>query len=90
MLVVLGWQTYTWFRLGTWPELPFAEAFLYFDIDLRFIYNPTDWFGAAKVAQWILGAPFSVCGALIIILTAGIVKSFISDDADEVTEIERP
>ena len=79
-VTVIGWQVYTWLRLGAWPELPFFELFRYFEIDLTIVYAPTDWHGIAKIAQWILGLPLSLSVPVLIVLAGGIVKGMVSGE----------
>ena len=73
-LIVIGWQVYTWLRIGAWPSLPFSEAFIYFNVNLTNIYYPSDWQGLAKIAQWVLNLPLSICVPVLIILFAKIIK----------------
>ncbi len=79
-VTVIGWQVYTWLRLGAWPELPFFELFRYFEIDLTIVYAPTDWHGIAKIAQWILDLPLSLSVPVLIVLAGGIVKGMVSGE----------
>ena len=79
-VAVIGWQVYTWLRLGAWPGLPFFDLFKYFEIDLSIVYAPTDWQGLAKIARWILDLPLSLCVPLLIVLAGGIVKRMVSHE----------
>ena len=72
---IIGWQTFTWLESGAWPELPLVTLFKFFEADLSFIYNPSDWYGIAKIAQWVLDLPLSVCIPLLILLTGGFIHT---------------
>lgn len=79
-LGILGWQVFKWMRTGVWIPLPFSKAFEYFGADLSPIYYPSDWYGLAKIGQWILELPLSLCIPAIIIASALVVKGFVSTE----------
>jgi len=59
-LGVLGYQGYNWVRHGLWPPISLQFVLGNLGVNLVRIYFPTDWVGAAKVAQWLLNLPFAV------------------------------
>ena len=76
--IILAYQAYHWIRYGTWQPLPLSSAFFFFDFDLSYIYNPTDWHGLAKVCVWILNLPLSIFLPALIIFTCVVLKGLIS------------
>lgn len=81
-ILIIGYQTYKWARSGVWLSLPFSKAFDFFNIDLSFIYYPTDWRGLAKVCEWIVKLPLSICLPLLIVFTCFVLKALISAKPD--------
>lgn len=81
-IIIIGYQTYQWARSGAWLSLPFSRAFELFNVDLSNIYYPSDWCGIAKVGEWLLNLPLSVCVPLLIVFTSFILKAIISPEPD--------
>jgi hypothetical protein len=79
-LGIVGWQGFSWLRTGTWTPLPLREAFDYFEVDLTRIYNPTDWYGLATIAQWFLDWPLAICVLVVIVGAAFTWKVFVSSN----------
>lgn len=77
-LVIIIWQSFNWLKSGNWPSLPLQAAFNYFEINTYSIYNPHNWHGLAKIGQWALDLPLSLCVPVFLISIALIWKSFIS------------
>ena len=71
VIVAIGfviWQIYNWAKTGVWIHLPLSTAFRHYGYDLDLIYNPQNWVGVAKIAQWLLKIPITLC---ILILGGG-------------------
>lgn len=73
-LFIVGWQGLSWLRTGRWIALPLRKAFEYFEVDLTRIYNPTDWYGLATIAQWFLDWPLAIC---VPVVTVGAAFTWI-------------
>ena len=77
-LGLLGWQTYTWLRTGDWTAVPFLRAFEFAGINVSPVFAPTGWFGAAKLAEFVLSQPLAFMLPLTVIAIAHGFKLFIS------------
>jgi len=82
---ILGYQAYYWIRVGEWLPLPISIAFEFFNVDLSHIYNPADWHGLAKVAEWLLSFPISICSPVLVISLAVFIKTFVTTDGFSTT-----
>jgi hypothetical protein len=60
------WQIHNWAKTGAWISLPLSTAFRYYGYDLDSVYNPQNWIGLAKIAQWLLKLPISLCIPIIV------------------------
>jgi hypothetical protein len=81
-IIILGYQIYKWAKIGVWVSLPFSKSFEFINIDLSFIYYPSDWRGLAKVCEWILNLPLSICLPLFIIFICFVFKALITAKPD--------
>lgn len=77
---ILGWQTFTWLRTGTWVPLPLYSALDYLGADLALIYNPSNWYGAAAAARWVLDLPLALCIPAAIVIALLCWKAFLSSN----------
>ena len=68
----VAFQVYRWLRTGEWLPLPISVVFQFFDIDVALLYEPTDWYGAAKLGQWLVDLPLSL-GAPILGVAMGLL-----------------
>ena len=73
---LLIWHSFNWLKSGYWYAIPARSVFAYFDANLSFIFNPTEWFGLAKILRWYLELPLFIAGPVFIILTAHILVGF--------------
>ena len=68
---IVIWQIYTWAKTGAWIQLCFYDVLVYLKVcvgkDLSSIYNPQNWIGLAKIAQWFLNLP----ATLWLLVTSG-------------------
>lgn len=66
-IILLGWQTYTWLRSGTWVTIPLnyvPNKFLKGTELLLWITNPKSWYGLNNIVNYVL--KFSVTSVLIV------------------------
>lgn len=73
---LLLWHCFNWLKSGFWAPIPARSAFDYFDMNLAFIFNPTEWFGLAKILRWLLELPLFIIGPVVVVLTAHALRRF--------------
>jgi hypothetical protein len=61
-LVVLGWQSYTWLRIGVFPPLALSDL-----CQRAEFYPSSTWVGVNNIIEWILS-----CSMVAVGLIAGI------------------
>jgi len=76
-LAIIGWQVYGWLRVSVWTPLPVVRVFEGLGLDLTRVYNPSDWHGVARIAQWMLDLPLALCLPMVIIGTAVTWKALV-------------
>jgi hypothetical protein len=64
---ILGWQVYTYLKLGIWQSLSVITALLWLNID--WARSPHDWLGVYKVLD---GMPLSLAAFLIGVAPIGV------------------
>jgi hypothetical protein len=77
-IAVISWQFLHWLKTGQWTPVPLLTAFQFFKIDLSSVYSPHNWFGLARVTQWILNLPLSFVGLAFLIILSHIWDYVIS------------
>jgi len=55
------WQVYSWMKVGVWTPIPTSIILMKLGVNLDSVYYPQSWLGLAKVVQWVLKKPASLC-----------------------------
>jgi hypothetical protein len=86
---VFGWQIFHWLRMSEWVAMPVSEIFNYFGIFLTYVYFPSDWYGLARIAQWMLDIPMAVAVPVILVLVAHLWQEIISESRNQTNKINK-
>lgn len=68
-ICIVIWQVFHWLKTGVWIPVPLSKVLITLEEDLSSAYHPQSWIGVAKIAQWFLKQPASLC----VPITSGIL-----------------